>query len=478
MKKIFIDRNEKFLRIAFREQDILKELFFQQNGQPYPGEVYKGIVKNIVPAIKSVFIDIGENKNVYMYLDNRLKNSKLKKGQEILVQVIKEDLGNKGARVSNCINIPGKYCVLNNTGKGIEFSKKIIDNEFKKNIIHNLRIPDGMGIMIRTLGHEVSLETIKIEFDSLYEIYKKIIIKNEYSLKQGLIFSGDGMIGKTLKDKLQDDNFMIYVDNEDDYEKIKVHLEQYNYNINNIEFYSGNRNIFDYYNIENEILSLRNKRVYLKCGGYIVIDKTEAMYVIDVNSGKNVKGSSMEHTVFITNLQAAQEIVTQIRLRNLSGIILIDFIDMDKQENKLQILELLRKGFFDDKNKTLVYQFTELNLVQIARKRFGRSIYDSIEEKCKCCRGSGSRIKFSYISMLIKSEIGRINEEGIIQNIHIEIGNTYKGDVEKSTQYFLNSIGSKHKNIYLTYSDTEYFKVEPLVFSNQIDEFKKFKLNK
>lgn len=472
MKNIFIDRSGELLRIVIMDNDILKEIFFKKNSEVYTGEIYKGIVKNIVPAIKCVFIDIGINKNAYMYTDSRFKNTNLKKGEEVLVQVVKEDIGKKGPKVMNSSALPGKYCVLNNFDRSIEFSRKISDSEFKNNVIRNLKLPEDMGVMIRTEARNMPIDIVQDELNGLYETYMDIIRKSKYSSKPGLIFDGGGLIEKILRDKLETSDFRIYTNNKNDYENIRYFLKRYNYAENKVEFYSEGRSLFGFYDIENKILALRNKRVYLKCGGYIVIDRTEAMYVIDVNSGKNVKNRSMEKTVFTTNFQAAEEIARQVRLRNLSGIILIDFIDMDKVENKRKIIDALKTGFDDDKNKTIVYPFTELNLVQIARKRSGRSISDYIDEDCIYCSGTGHRIKLSYVSMLIGNEIGKLDE----MNIHIQIGDNYKKDIEENVGLFLESIGGRDKNIYVTYGHGEYFKIEALVFSSQIHDFQKFKL--
>ncbi|WP_446898714.1 Rne/Rng family ribonuclease [Clostridium sp. LBM24168] len=472
MKYIFIDRSRGLLRAVIMKNDDLKEIFLKKDGETYPGEIYKGVVKNVVPAIKCAFIDIGSDRNAYMYIDSRFKNISLKKGEEILVQVVKEDLGKKGPKVMSSVALPGKYCVLNNFDRNIEFSRRISDSEFKENVLRYLKRPEGMGVMIRTEAQNMTTDIIQDELDELHKIYRNIIRKTKYSLKPGLIFDNGGLVKKILRDKLETSDFKIYASDKNDYENIKYFLRRYNYAENKVEFYSGARNLFSCYNIENKILNLRNRKVYLKCGGYIVIDRTEAMYVIDVNSGKNVKNRSMEKTVFTTNFQAAEEIVRQIRLRNLSGIILIDFIDMDKIENKLKIIDILKVGFNDDKNKTIVYPFTELNLVQIARKRSGRPISDYIDEDCGYCGGRGRRIKLAYMSMLIGNEIDKMDE----MNIHIQIGDNYKKDIEENRGSFLKNIDSCGKNIYLTYGHGEYFKMEALVFPNQIQHFQKFKL--
>lgn len=477
MREIFIERQKELLRIAIKENDRLKECLIEEESvEPYPGEIYKGIVKNIVPAIKSAFIDIGHKKNVYMYLDNKLKNTNLKKGEEVLVQVVKEDLGSKGAKVTNAISIPGRYCVLLTLNKDISFSKKIEDKSEKEFISRNIKKPKDIGIMIRTNAINVSIDIINDEINSLYNLYMEIRNRADYSIKPVLLFNGGGILGRVLRDRINEANNKIYVDTQEDYDYIRKFSDDIPDIKVSIKLHEEFRSLFNYYGIEREILSLRNNKVTLNCGGYIVIDKTEAMYVIDVNSGKNVKSNSIQKTAYITNYQAAEEIVRQIRVRNLSGIIVIDFIDMDNDENKKKVMGKLREGFEDDKNKTVIYPFTELNLVQIARRRSGKSIYEYIEEDCGRCSGRGKRVKLSYISMLIRNEIIRIDEQRDINYIHIEIDESYKKDIEEDILNFIASIDSLEKKIYVTYVNNEYFKVEPLIFMNQIENLQDFKI--
>lgn len=476
LKDIFIERQSNLLRIAIREKNVLKECFIEEeNGEPYPGEIYKGVVKNIVPAIKCAFIDIGNKKNVYMYLDNKFKNTKIKKGEEVLVQVVKEDLGSKGAKVTNAISIAGKYCVLQNIDNKISFSRKIGDNELKNNISNNLSKPDDVGIMIRTEGANISVSDINKEIDKLYSLYINIVNKAKYYNKIGMLFDNGGILGRVLRDKLNN-NCRVYVNNERDFNYVNEFLKNLLYEKISVKFYEEGITLFDYYGIEKEILSLRNNKIWLNCGGYIVIDKTEALYAIDVNSGKNTKENSIEKTAFITNYQAAEEIVKHIRLRNLNGIIVVDFINMNNCENKQKIIQIMEDGFKDDKNKTVIYPFTELNLVQISRKRTGKSIYDYIEEDCCLCNGRGKKIKFSYICMLIKNEVFKINEQRNIKDIHIEIDENYLYNIKQDVLNFIKCIDALDKKIYITYIKDEYFKIHPLIFASQIENLKQYKI--
>ncbi|OFI07217.1 ribonuclease G [Clostridium acetireducens DSM 10703] len=476
MREVFIDRQKSILRIAIKDNNKLKQCLIQEKvKKPLPGEIYKGIVKNIIPAIKCAFIDIGYNKNCYMYLDNKFKNTNIKKGEEVLVQVLKEGFGKKGAKVTNAISIPGRYAVLTFLDRRLSFSKKLQDKDFKRYAAKNIKKPNDVGVIIRTNAVIAGIDNINNEIENIYKVYKEIFKNFKYSLKPKLLFDNGGILGKALRDILNEETYIVHTNNIDDAEYIKKFISDKEEIGLDIDVHTDNRDLFECYGIEKEIVALRNNKVPLKCGGYIVIDKTEAMYTIDVNSGKNVKNNSIKKTVFITNMQAAEEIVKQIKLRNLGGIIVIDFIDMKDEEEKKDVLSKLEQGFIDDKNKTVIYPFTELNLVQIARKNLGKSIDDYIEEKCICCKGRGKLLRLDYIEFLIKNDIFKIKDNA--KDIYIILDDYYKIPIQKNIDSFIENINALDKNVYLNFEKLdEVFKVEPLIFKNQIKKLEKYKV--
>lgn len=478
MKEIYIERQEEFLRIAIKENNKLKECFIEEEcSGPIPGEIYKGVVKNIVPAIKCAFIDIGHNKDCYMYLDEKFNNTKIKKGDELIVEVLKEEIDKKGAKVTSAFGIPGTYSVVVNINKDISFSKKINNRAFEEMVCKQLIKPEDIGVMIRTNAFDVDINILNDEVKDLYEIYKSVKNRAEYSRNPILLFSDAGALNRTLRDILDRNTFKIVLNDESDF-KLAKEFTKNRKDINvRVELHNESRMLFDHYGIEKEILSLRNHRIPLKCGGNIVIDKTEAMYVIDINSGKNIKSRTLRKTAQSTNIDAAEEIARQIRLRNLSGIIIIDFIDIEDSEVRKSILDTLRMGFADDKNKTVVYPFTELNLVQIARRRRGKSIYEFIEEPCKHCGGKSSRVKLSYIQFLIKNEIFKMHKEQDIKDIYIEIDENYKKDIMEDVLEFVKRIGALENKVYVNFiPHLEKFKVESLIFANQIRNLQTYKI--
>ncbi|ERI90273.1 S1 RNA binding domain protein [Clostridiales bacterium oral taxon 876 str. F0540] len=480
LKEVLIERNNKILRAAITENKKLIEcLIEEESTEPQPGEIYKGIVKNIVPAIKCAFIDIGLGKNCYMYLDRKFNNTKLKKNDEVIVEVLKENIGDKGAKVTNAITVPGRYVVLEILNKEIAFSKKINDEGFKKYIRESINKPADVGLMIRTNAENVDFDTINNEIERLYTIYKDIMKSFKYSLGTKLLYKGEGILDKIIRDSFDEKVECIVVNDESDYSYLNDFLKQNN-EINNciLKLYKDeNMSLFSAYKVENQILALRDNKVKLPSGGYIVIDKTEAMYVVDVNSGKNTKNTSIDKTILDTNMEAAREIGHQIRLRNLSGIIIIDFIDMDNMLHKEKVLKEISDVLEGDKSKNIIYPFTELNLVQISRRRRGKPISEYIEDTCRGCRGLGSKLKLSYLSLLIRNEMLKLGKELSIENIYIELGSFYKDDIFHDIEGFADSIDCRDKKLYVNFVEhMDFFKLEALIFKNNIENLQKFKI--
>ncbi|MGL5646586.1 MAG: ribonuclease E/G [Clostridium sp.] len=473
MREVCIERSENLLRVAVRENGILEECFIEEkNDEPVTSEIYKARVKNIVPAINSIFLDMGLLKEGYMYYSDDLKKLNIKKGDELLVEVLKEPLGDKGAKVTHKVSIPGKYIVLSKGDGKIEFSKRINDEIKKKLILAELEPIEGVNLTIRTEGANVAVDVLKAEAKRLKGIYEKLLKKLNYSNLCERVFGKKAALSKVIIDNITKEDLKIYVDNEEDEEFIKKFLDEENIII---EKYDGLRTLFDYLDIEKEILKLRHNKISLPCGGNIVIEKTEAMYVIDINSGKNTKERNLQKTVLTTNIEAAREIGKQIMLRNLSGIIVIDFIDLRDKNDRVKVMKELKKALSKDGGNSKIFPFTELDLIQISRKRRGKSIYDSIEEKCTLCKGTGNVLRLTYVEQLIKNEILKSLEENTIKSFYIELDSSYKERVQGDIVTFLKNIDSLDKEIYLNYVDgIDGYKIEPIIFLNQRENLKNY----
>lgn len=472
MREIFIERREKILRVAIKDNEQLSECYIEEESmEPLVGEIYKAKVKRIVPAIKSAFLDVGYEKEVYMALDKKDGES-LKAGTEFIVEVVKEEMGKKSAKVTSSFSLAGRYIVLETKHNNIVFSRKITKQGFEKNIKSLINKPEEVGVTLRTMAENVGIVEIQEELNELYERYKEIENKAKYELKQGKLYDNNGLINKITRDFVTAETTRIVLDSKDDYEFLSAILISTNIKL---ELHKEIRTLFAFYDIEKAILSLRNNRVNLKCGGNIVIEKTEAMYTIDVNSAKNTSSKTKDTTADITNIEAAKEISKQIKLRNLSGIIVIDFIDSYNTLANEKVLNILKFELSRDKQKSMVYDFTELGLVQIARARRGKSIYEFIEEECSRCSGIGRVLKLSYIYLLLKNEILRWKLENNIKDFHIVLNKIYEKDVKENIFKFLKEIDAIDLNIYLNFEEfDDFYKIESLIFKNQIENVKDY----
>jgi len=476
VKEILIERRGKTLRIAIKNKGkLLESIVDEEIDEPRIGELYKGRVKNIIPGTNSIFVDLGLDKEGYLYYSNELKRTGIKKGQEILIEVIKEPLNEKGAKLSTKFGIASKYMVLEK-GKGIEFSTRFKDDVKKALIAAELPEIDGAKLIVRTEAANVSIEELMHERNLLLKEYDEINRRMKYSTKLGKLYGENLAISKVLRDKVGIDGANIIVNDEADFEFIKKYIKD-DENVK-LKLFDKGKNLFDFYDIERELLKLRHRKVVLPCGGSIIIEKTEAMHVIDVNTGKNIKERSFEKTILETNIEAAREIGRQILLRNLSGIIVIDFIDLRDKSHKAQVMKELKEALKDDCGNLKIYPFTELNLVQISRKRIGKSMYEYMEEKCPLCNGSGRLLKLSYLEGLIGNEISRYSHENGINEFFIEIEESYMDKIKGDLVSFLKNIDGLDKEIYINYiTGIEGYRIEPLIFQNQKKNIEKYLIN-
>ncbi|MBU5315781.1 ribonuclease E/G [Clostridium bornimense] len=479
MKELFIDRDKEILRIAVKNKGKLEKLYIEEEEkEPIQGEIYKGIVRKVIPNLKSAFVDIGFKKNAYMYIDNKFNNSGIKNGDEVIVEVLKEGTREKGPKVTTMISIQGKYVVLDTSLDRIKFSSKIDTEIDKDSIVKEIVKPKDIGVIIRTKALESSVSDINKEIGILYDIYSDILKKGQFSLKPSKIYDGGGTIGKVLRNILEEDVKIILNDKKDYDNVIEMNLSK-NCDFCDINYYEENIPMFEKYGIESEILKLRNKKVKLPCGGDIVIEKTEAMTVIDVNTGKNVKGKNVEKAIFDTNVEAAKEIGRQILLRNISGIVAIDFINMTSKKYKKIVIDILRDYLKEDNSKFSIVDFNELNIVHISRMKKGKSILEYIDERCSVCHGKGSVLKFSYLKMLMKNEITRQMKEYLVKEFHIAVNKSYKDIIEDKKQILIDEYKNIECDIYITYTnEVDTYKVEPIIFENMRKKLEDFKITK
>lgn len=477
VRRIYIERQNRLIKVAIKENDTLRECFVEEETvNPKVGEIYKGIVKNIVPAMHCAFVDIGYDKNSYLQMDSKDGYTGLKKGDEVLVEIIKEEVGKKGPKVSRQISIPGAYLVVTNEHSRIQISKKIENAAFIEEVKNNLIEQEGLGIVIRTKAEEAGIEAVVDEANILISQYQEVMRKFTYAKNPGLIYSDNGILSRVLRNYICE-SVEIVVDSKEDYEFYLNYIKEKNIKGVSLTIYEEALSLFDFYGIERDILGLRHNRINLPSGGNIVIEDTEAMHVVDVNTAGNMKATASKESVLITNLEAAAEVVRQMKLRNFGGITVIDFIDMAEAKNRKKVYDVLKDGFKDDKNNARVYPFTELSLVQISRKKYGKSIMDYLMADCCDCKGTGKKLSLKYISTIIKGKVRRIIEEQGVKNIYIELSSAYMGELKADIVEFIKAIDGLNCNIYVEFIDNvENFKVEPILFHSQLETLKHLKI--
>ena len=423
-KEIYISESMGESRIAIIEDGTLVEVYVEkQDQQRMVGNIYKGQVENVLPGMQAAFVDIGYDINAFLpfseiensaYLSEidddessngkktkknsrRRKNSgnvsvELKTGQEIFVQVIKEAFAGKGPRVTTEIALPGRLLVFVPNAKYIGISKKIWDKYERrrlKKIVSSLKEKD-MGVIIRTVAEGKSEELLNNDFSSLIDKWKKLQSKSKRTKEASLIYEDLETASSVIRDLFTPDIGKIVIDSKKLYRKLQSYLEDISPNMaNRLEHYKLKQSLFESKGIENELDKLLQPKVWLKSGAYLIIEKTEAMVVVDVNSGRFVGKKNHEENSLKINLEACKEVARQLRLRDLSGLVVIDFIDMREESNQKKIYYELRKELKKDRAKVAVSPLSDFGLLEMTRQRIRLSLLDSMSEECPTCHGSG-----------------------------------------------------------------------------------------
>ena len=409
-KEIYISKGVGETRIAVTENGKLAELHVDKQSQERTvGNVYKGIVENVIPGMQAAFVNIGQGVNAFLPFseisdseliaekNEKTKHSKeidvlLQPGQEIIVQVIKEPFDKKGARVTTELSIAGRFIVLIPKSKYIGVSKKMRDKFERrrlKKIALSIKKP-GLGMILRTVAEGKTDAQIENDYKNLTGKYNDLLNKAEKNKAPALIHDDLKVTSNVLRDLISEKVEKIIVDSKDDYNKIYKMVKEDALDIGDaLEHYRKREPLFKYSGIDNSMMKLLRKKAWLKSGAYLIIERTEAMVVVDVNSGKFVGKKGHEENSLKINLEAAKEVCAQLRLRHLSGLILIDFIDMVKPENRKKVFLEMKKELRKDRAKVAVSQISEFGVLEMTRERTGLSIVDSLTDCCEVCAGNG-----------------------------------------------------------------------------------------
>ncbi len=408
MKQLIIDAYTGQRRITLAEDGDILEYRVDPAEKLY-GNIYKGRVINIVPGLEAAFVDIGYKKNAYLPMKKGLMDN-ISPGNFAIVQVVKESIGNKGPKLTMDITLPGKYLVLMPLSDNIGISHRIDTEEEKKRLKEKVRRikPEGMGIIIRTNAVNAGYEELCADMKQLTDKWTQILSVYEMFTVPVPIYKDISSLENSLMDMVTSDVDEIVVNSADDFEYLHGYLsdEMPEY-LPKLKM-KPDPDIFKSYGVEDSIENIFMRKINLKSGGYIVIDNTEALTVIDVNSGKFTSMGSLEETVRAINFEASKEIAKQIKLRNIGGIIIIDFIDMELEENRSALLEYMKEQVKSDRVKTNVVDMTSLGLVELTRKK-GKDTNESFfVDQCPYCHGRGWIFTGEYLLSKIKRKIIRL----------------------------------------------------------------------
>jgi len=431
-KQILINALTKEVRIALLEEGQLTEFYVERKEKRgVVGNIYKGKVSKIVPAVQAAFVDIGLPKKAFLYVKEAISSQfedeefavegeemelppveeVLSEGQELLVQVIKEPVGTKGPRITTNITIPGHYLVLLPTIDRVGLSRRITGEEERERLreLAEKIKPEGCGIIIRTAAEGATEEELRRDLNYLLKVWKGLRDKAEKKPPPSLLYQDLEIVPKTLRDLLTEDVSEVIIDSPAEYERALSFARAFIPKLaGRIKLYRGEIPLFEKFQIEEAIEKALARKVYLPGGGYIVIDETEALVSIDVNSGKFKKSSSIEETALEINLKAAKEIARQLRLRDIGGIIVIDFIDMKNPENKQLLLETLERELGKDRARTKIVSMSDLGLVEMTRKRVKKSLGKTLTMTCPYCEGRGRVKSLETVSFEIERELLRV----------------------------------------------------------------------
>ena len=416
-------------RVALVEHGILQEVHIERQAKRgLVGNIYKGKISRVLPGMQAAFVDIGMEKAAFLHASDIVPHTEcvdvrekehfqvgniaelVRQGQDIMVQVVKDPISTKGARLTTDITLPSRYLVFMPGSSHVGVSQRIeseTERERLKNIVSR-QVDHLGGFIVRTAAEGVGERELEQDTQFLKRLWSKVLERRLRNKPCSMLYEDLSLAFRILRDFVGTELDKIRVDSRQTFEQLKLFTEEFVPEmVNKLEYYSGDSPIFDLYDVENEIQRALERKVELKSGGYLIIDQTEAMTTIDINTGAFVGHRNLEETIFNTNVEATAAIARQLRLRNLGGIIIIDFIDMHDIDHRRQVLRTLEKSLVKDHAKTTVYDFSPLGLVEMTRKRTVESLERQLSEACGTCSGRGTVKTAETVTYEIFREITR-----------------------------------------------------------------------
>lgn len=440
-RKILINVGPVEKRVAITEDNQLVDFLLErESAEQYVGSIYKGVVSSIIPGIEAAFVDIGMEKNAFLHVSDLLdKDSILKemlpeedapdmkrsrrpskpsniqkmlsKGDEILVQVVKESIGTKGPRVTTYVSIPGRYIVLTPYDKGVGISRRIEDKDERgriRTILKKIGVMNDVGCIVRTASVGSKEKDLQSEYKYLLNLWKKIKKRTESNKAPAVVYEEYGVVLRMIRDIFTEDFSQLLVDSREEYNRIVKFLNAFMPSLKKrVKLYRGKTPLFQRHKLEKQIDQIFERKVELKSGGHMVIDLTEGVVVIDVNTGSYVGKKSLEETAFKTNMEAAREIPRQLMLRDIGGILIIDFIDMESRSHRNNVYNTLKKGLEKDKARINVREISKFGIVEMTRQRMRKSLESASYTECPYCGGRGMTKSVETIAIEAVRKIDR-----------------------------------------------------------------------
>ncbi len=432
-------------RVAILEDGGLAELYIERE-EKVIGSIYKGKVQNVLPGMGAAFVDIGLGRNAFLYVDDINKqplnigdveitqghggftiSEKVKRGDDVLVQIVKEPRGLKGARISTNISLPGRYLILMPIGKYSGVSRKIESADERnrlKSVMKRIR-PEGMATVVRTAAAGVGEAELIADLGVLIRMWHGILERYKRAQSPSLLHKDMNLIYKAARDFITADVDRVLIDDEEEYRKVRDFLQllgpQY---IDRIEYYNSGRSLFADYKIDAELQKLMKPKINLPSGASIVIESTEALTVIDVNSGKFTGGRNLEDTILKTNIEAAEEIARQVRLRDIGGIIVVDFIDMASDGSRDRVVRTMEERLRRDRTRATIQSFSNLGLLEFTRKRIGKDLGAQLRGACPTCNGLGSVMSSQSVAIETFRQIRDETRSGALGDVFVHVAPT------------------------------------------------------
>ena len=450
-------------RVAVMQDGTLANLFIERS-EPVAGNIYKARVNNVLPGMEAAFVDIGLERNAFLHVadirSQRLDGEeveesfgrgaiaeRLRAGQEILVQVTKEPMGTKGARVTTYVALPAHYLVLMPTVNYVGVSRRITNEGERKRLrqIADRIRPEGMGVIVRTAAEGVDEKVLVDDVAFLQQMWTRVLERARANRAPALVYQDLRLIRRVVRDLFTDDVDRFVVDSSEEHSRVADLLGSFAPQLRDrLVLHRDGEPVFERYGVEREIDRALRRRVWLKSGGYIVFDRTEALTVIDVNTGKYVGKTDLASTILKNNLEAVAEIVRQITLRDIGGIILVDFIDMEKEDHRRRVLDALEEAVKRDRAKLHVIDLTGLGLVEITRKRVYQDLEEIMRIPCPYCEGRGRVLSPETMAMRVRREVRKLARAAKTPAVLVEVHPQVAGALLRDGAGWLRTLEETH----------------------------------